>query len=248
MVAPRISPKIILVGFALFAIISASLAFPSGLNCPDPKPYPKFFLDSLWSGPNGYLGTTLIQGYVMVDTTGEFDFAKVASINGTFLQYYSKVIGTYVMEMYINLFGQQVKVMEAPFSLLERNPFNRFGEFCMVSDPKSAMPGYVEGLPITDKFFYNTYYNDTRGKSFGNIEQSEYFFFDETRNHSINCLTTFNSDATIKTFTCYKFQKVSNNVIPPTSKRSIVDMNSLRIGGLDLPEELVAPKYRHYFK
>lgn len=230
------------------------LAYTAGLTCPQPKAYPKFFLDNLWSGPQGYLGTTTMAGYVMVDATGNFDFVKAANISGTFLQYYSYSLGTYVSEMYIDIGGGvQVPVMNATFTLLDgdKNRYNRYGEYCMNADPASVMPGFVEGTPVNNKFFYNTYFNNTYGPDFGNVMESEYFIFDTQRVNSLNCLTSFTDSASIATFTCYRFQKVSDSVIIPGStgnKRQIDNIDMVKIGNLMVPVSIIDPKYIHLFQ
>ncbi|BCS82838.1 hypothetical protein QLL95_gp1285 [Cotonvirus japonicus] len=242
-------------------------AFPDNLVCPPPSAYPKDFLESVLSAPQAFMGTTLIDGYAMIDIGG-FNFVKIANISGTFLQWFDELKKTIVFDMWIDIGGGiQVSVLNSTFSLLNGDKYTRYSEFCMNGDPVSSMPGYVEGLSLNNKFFYTTYYNSphngTFDSSFGAVNQSEYFYISDDRKDAVNCLTAFNPNATIKSLTCYNFHKVSDEVIypvnpkPPCSnkrsdKRSYKRSNDvspqiITLGKYNVPIDVVYPEYRYLF-
>ncbi|BCS82585.1 hypothetical protein QLL95_gp0096 [Cotonvirus japonicus] len=237
-------------------------AYPPNLVCPPYAAYPKDVFNNVLSAPQAFDGTTLISGSVLYDVTGNFDFVKVANISGTFLQWYSKEKGTVVFDMYIDIGGGvQVSVLNSTFTLLTSDKYGRYGDFCMSADPVELMPGYVEGMSLNDKFFYTTHYNSPlHGNfeaNFGGVNQSEYFYISKDRKHAVNCLTSFNENATIKSVTCYNFDKISNKVIyptPPCTKRSqkVRSLDSfpeiVKLGKYHVPIDVVFPEFRYLFR
>ncbi|AEQ33398.1 hypothetical signal peptide protein and DUF5881 domain-containing protein [Megavirus chiliensis] len=242
----------------LCAAMQSVTAMAPGLKCPPPKAYPEDLLDNLWSGPQAYQGTTRVRGSVQIDTTGEFDFVKVANITGTFLQSYCKEIGSYFSEYYIDIEGVPVLVLNITFTLLEDDKLSQYNSYCTKYTPGSTE--YIEATPVNNKFFYTTYHNTDiiRGPqpkfNFGDITQSEFFFLDSTRKKTINLVSAFNPDATLKTFTTFNFEKVSNQLIPPTTssgvqKRTVNDYSeTVKIGKLDIPIQVIQEEYRHLFR
>ncbi|QGR53595.1 putative membrane protein [Moumouvirus maliensis] len=259
------SRKNIYVGLFYFAIILSIFsqfisAYPPNLVCPPHGAYPKDIFDNVLSGPEAFDGTTRISGSVLFDVSGKFDFVKIANISGTFLQWYSKEKGTIVFDMYIDIGGGvQVSVLNSTFTLLTGDKYSGYGQFCMSADPVDVMPGYVEGMNINNKFFYSTHFNSplngTFDGKFGGVNQSEYFYISKDRKHAVNCLTAFNINATIKSLTCYNFDKISDKIIypsPPCSKRNnIRTLDSfskiVKLGKISVPIDVVYPEYRYLF-
>ncbi|ALD62294.1 hypothetical protein ml_492 [Mollivirus sibericum] len=197
---------------AALAMLAAVEAYPNAnLTCPPPQSYPKYVWDNLLPAPAGYTGTTNVTGYVLINT-GKYNFQQASTFTGTFVQYYSRALGTYVSEYYIDFNGVAVMVLNITFSLLANEKNFGYNEACLIYNPASAVPQYQQETQMSDRFFYGTYYDkyDPRNPSnYGTVSRSEYFVFDSTKRLSSNCLTTFRSNV-VTEMDCFEYVKISS--------------------------------------
>lgn len=168
---------LLLLAFALSILGSRALA--PGLVCPQPDPYPKSYWRDMIPASWGFTGTFNVSGVVM-----DASFNKLAEINGDFLQYYVPKTKRYIAQYFIRDQGVPDLLMEMTFSPLLSDKTSPNNAYCLVFNPRDLVPYYVQGTPITDQFFYTTYYhrNDTGTGTFGDVAETEYFFFNEFGN------------------------------------------------------------------
>lgn len=232
---------------SVIALQASALTVAPGFVCPEPAAYPKGYLADLLPAAWTLTGTLDVDGHVLVDTTGRFAFQEIGNITGKFLQYYIKSTGIYFAQYYVDIEGAPFLLMNMTFSPLDN------GEHCLIFSPFALVPYYVHGHQASDRFFYTTHYHSKNGGtgSFGSVAESEFFFVDDKKENSSNCLTAFNADSSIKTMTCFNYRKISNKpIVPEALKRSTAPTLSgktVRFGKFDMPIEAIAPESRANF-
>nr|URM61910.1 hypothetical protein [Mimivirus sp.] len=242
----------------LMIIIPQISSLSPKLECPPPTYYPRDIINNLWAGPHSYEGTLIVSGSVQVDTTGEFDFYKIANLTGTIVQYYSEDIGTFVADYYLHIEGIPIFILNFTLTLTEYDKTTRYNQYCMRFDPEYTVSQYVEGNSINSGFFYSVYYHRTQSNelendfNYGDVSGTEYFMFDQSRINSVNSLSYFNPNATLSTITWYNYHKISNESIHPISdldvrKRQKFNSPLVNIGQLVIPLDMIDDKYKYLF-
>jgi hypothetical protein len=197
---------------------SGATTYPPDLQAPPITHNPKAYLDIIWPGPRLYNGRSKVDGRVFT-VSRDFQFVEVGRVAGTWVQYYSRQLGTYACEYLMDLGGGvDVKVADLTFNQLRPNEFTRSTEFVLEFTPDDLAPDYVQGTPVADNMFYSTYlYRDRAHGPVGMGSRTEFFYFDPTAAdapglESLNCLFDFNNAAAaIDLMTCFRYTKLSNN-------------------------------------
>ena len=208
----RSALPLVLAVLAVFCVVSPSLALPSGLQCPPPTSYPKDMLDNLWAASAGYLGTTNVTGYVLVNT-GNYNFQQAAVFGGIFVQYYLRSLGTYVAEYYIADGPVLVRVLNITFTLLNSDKLSLYNEHCQQSNPVELVPEYVQSTELSPRFFVGAYYQKYTPLSpatYGDVQRFEYFKWDTAYRRSSNCLMSYTSWE-LSSMQCFEYVKLSNS-------------------------------------